>query len=115
MKHGDRLLNKFIDGFVGAALNILFDQFLKFRPKANFHVDILTQAPPRTCGKYFRIDPIRRAHIGSGTCRSYSFSNCFRASASAFFCSPLIFGYSNFSRFNSFTNTCDTTSRVNHL
>ena len=42
MEHGNGLLHEFVDTFVGAALDVLFDQFLKFRPKADFHGSILT-------------------------------------------------------------------------
>src|SRR5208282_2879576 len=37
MEHRNGLLHKFVDGFVGTALDVLFDQLLKLGTKANFH------------------------------------------------------------------------------
>ena len=44
VEHGNRLLYKFVDGFVGAALDVLFNQLLEFGPKADFHGGILAHA-----------------------------------------------------------------------
>jgi hypothetical protein len=42
MEHGDRVLHKFVHGLVGAALDVLLNQFLSFWSKADFHEGILT-------------------------------------------------------------------------
>src|SRR5450759_3360646 len=44
MKHRNRLLYEFVDGFVGTALDVLFNQLRKFWPKTNSHKDILVYA-----------------------------------------------------------------------
>src|SRR5208282_734929 len=44
MEHRDGLLHEFVDGFVGTALDVLFNQLFKFGPKAYFHGGILTHA-----------------------------------------------------------------------
>src|ERR1035441_8302019 len=44
MEHRNRLLHEFVDGFVRSALDVLFNQLLKFGPKAYFHGGILTHA-----------------------------------------------------------------------
>src|ERR1039458_6689599 len=44
MEHRNGLLHEFVDGFVGTALDVLFNQLLKFGPKAYFHGGILTHA-----------------------------------------------------------------------
>jgi hypothetical protein len=41
MEHSNGMLDKFVDGLVGPALNVLSNKRLKFGPKPNFHVVIL--------------------------------------------------------------------------
>jgi ketosteroid isomerase-like protein len=55
VQHRYGVFHEFVDGLVGAALNVLSNQRFEFRSKAYFHVDILTYVPsgcPRegTCG-----------------------------------------------------------------
>jgi hypothetical protein len=48
MERGNGVLYEFVDGFVGAALDILLNRFLKFWPKANFHGGIVVHAAVST-------------------------------------------------------------------